>query len=264
MERGEERNIILLGKLGAGKSHSGNGILGLKNHFKPKKGWKSGTLTCEYGCAKRNGRYYRVFDTPGINSIKQIDKIDVDTEIKRCLFCTSPGFHAIILVVSAEDRVTMDDVKMVDKLNDVLGKKGFGYMILAVTRTDDDYSDLNRRIEEEPAIRELDKKCQKRRVIFGNNNTETPEECLQRFDEEVDKLVLKNRKACQEYFKHELYEKASEILEKDKKDYKKVHSDATPEEIEEQVRRNAALGFSPRDQELIDLFNKKTGCCVIL
>lgn len=263
MEHSEVRNIILLGKLGAGKSHSGNGILGLENHFKTKKGWRSGTLTCEYGSAKRNGRYYRVFDTPGINSISEIDKIDVGTEIKRCLFCTSPGFHAIILVMSADERITKEDLKMVETLNDVLGKKGFGYMILAVSKMDDDYSELNEMIECETAIKELDKNCQKRRVIFGDNNKETPERCLQRFDEEVDKLVLKNRKTSQEYFQHELYEKASEILEKDKKDYKKLHPDATPEEIEEQVRRNAALGYSPRDQELLDLL-KKTGCCVIL
>lgn len=260
----EERNIILLGKLGAGKSHSGNGILGLTNHFKSEKGWSSKTLTCEYGSAERNGRKYRVLDTPGINSIKAMnDTIDVDTEIIRCLFCTSPGFHVIVLVLSADERLTSDDVKMVEKLDKVLGEKGFGYMMLAVTKMDDDYEKLEEQIESEEAIKKLYMKCNKRRVILGNNNREIPETCLQRFDKELESLVMKNRRNGEEYFRHKYYKKAGEILERDKADYMKDNEKVTSEQAMEKVRELAALGQSPRDEELRALVDRSHCSCTI-
>nr|XP_022303233.1 GTPase IMAP family member 4-like [Crassostrea virginica]XP_022303234.1 GTPase IMAP family member 4-like [Crassostrea virginica] len=264
MASGEERNIILLGKLGMGKSQSGNGILGLEGHFKTKKGWSSSTKVCEYGYAKRNGCTYRVFDTPGINSFEEMKEIDVDAEIIRCLFCTSPGFHTIVLVVSADERVTKDDVKMVEKLDDFLGHKGFGYMILAVTKMEDDgYEMLDDMIKKNKAINDLDTKCQSRRVILGNKADGTPEKCIQRFDEELEKLVQKNRMIGEEYFRHKYYEKASKILEKDKEDYMKKHPDVTSEAALEKVRELAALGQSPRDEELRALFNPSYCRCAI-
>lgn len=265
MAYSEERNIILLGKLGAGKSHSGNGILGIKDHFKSRKGWSSTTKTCKYGCADRNNRKYRVFDTPGINSINDMNEtIDVDTEIIRCLFCTSPGFHAIVLVLTADERVTPDDVKMVEKLDYALGKKGFGYMMLAVTKLDDDdYKTLDKMIKDAEAIKKLDIKCQSRRVILGDNKREIPETCIKRFDEELEKLVQKNRLNGEEYFRHKYYEKASKILEKDKEDYLKKHPDVTSEAAMETVREIAALGQSERDEELRALVDRSLCRCAI-
>lgn len=265
MAYSEERNIILLGKLGAGKSHSGNGILGIKDYFKSSKGWVSSTKTCDYGCAERNNRKYRVFDTPGINSTNDMNEtIDVDTEIIRCLFCTSPGFHAIVLVMSADERVTPDDVKMVETLDYVLGKKGFGYMMLAVTKLDDDdYKTLDKMIEDAGAMKALDRKYQSRRVILGDSNKGIPETCIKRFDEELEKLVQKNRLNGEEYFKHKYYEKASKILEKDKEDYLKTYPNVTSEAAMEKVRELAALGKSQRDKELRALVDRSVCSCAI-
>nr|XP_022309546.1 immune-associated nucleotide-binding protein 13-like [Crassostrea virginica] len=262
-----ERNIIVFGPQFSGKSHCGNGILGIKNHFKVRKGWSSYTMTIECGSATRNGLKYRVFDTPGIecSNIDDQKNIDIFTEIKRCLFCTSPGFHALVVVLSADEIMTNNKIKMLKHFEEIVGKKGFDYMIIAVTKMNDDYDLLNQMIQGEPEIELFDAKCQSRRVIFGANNTKIPDKCLQRFDMEVEELIKKNRLKGQEYFEHEDYEKANSILEKDKTDYLNCNPKVSSEDAMEIVRVNAALGKSPRDDELRQIAKGQPGlfCYVV-
>lgn len=203
---------------------------------------------------------YRVYDTPGLNSTKEPDdEVDVETDIKRCLFCTSPGFHAIVLVISATERITAEDMKMLDTLDKILGKKAemYKYMIVVITKLDNDENILNEMISGCPEISQIIQKCGDRRVIFGDNKRKIPFESVARFDDVLTELIKENAKMGKEYYTHELFEKATKILNKDAKDFMEKNPQKSKNEALEIVRRNAAEGHSLRDDELLGL----TKCC---
>ncbi|XP_056022651.1 GTPase IMAP family member 4-like [Ostrea edulis] len=262
-ENVQERRIILIGKLGAGKSHSGNGILGTKQ-FVSKRSWSSITRRCEYGSAIRDGFRYRIYDTPGVNSPQEMQKkIDVETDIKRCLYCTSPGFHAIVLVLSASERIAKEDLQMLQNLDVLLEESAFEYMILVITKLENDENELNELLAEAPEVVKLNVKCGGRHVIFGDDKKEIPKECVQKFDNMLTKLIKENSKRGKEYYRHKFYDQATKILEKDKNDYMKKNPGISESDAFETVRNNAAEGRSPRDDELKGLKDPRCAGCSI-
>lgn len=257
-----ERRIVLLGKLGAGKSHTGNGILGLQA-FESRQSFTTVTKECQYGFSVRNAVTYKVFDTPGIDTPDDLQKRKkVEEDIARCLYCTSPGFHAIVLVIAGNERISNENFKMLEKLDNILGESAFNYMIIVVSRVSSDENILNKMISESPEMADLKFKCKNRVLSFGDKSDIIPGECVRTFDDILEKLVKKNAQREKEYYNHELYQRATRILEKDKTDYIKKHPDVSEEEALEKVRIAAAEGFSPRENELRKL--PIDTCCIIL
>lgn len=243
-----ERRIILIGNLGAGKSHSGNGILG-DTVFESKRCFSLVTKKCKYASAVRNDLKYGVLDTPGINLADETEKNKfIMPDIKRNLFCLSPGFHAIVLVLSADERLTTD---FLDLIKVSLGGHAFDYMIIVVSKYPNNENALNEIIMDSPELKDLKTRCKDRIVIFGDDPKRIPSDCLQTFDDTLTKLIDQNILLKNEYYTHMCSERAKTAIERDIADYLKKNPNIEREEAAAEVTSMAVQGRSKRDKEIV-------------
>jgi len=124
--------LVLLGRVGAGKSSTANTLLALPegSRFDARRSAAAVTGVCQAASTTVGGREVLVLDTPGLGDSDGTLK-EVYTEIRRGITELTPAGALLcpLLILSLQGRVTEDDFAMVEALKEHV----FGHLMLAST-----------------------------------------------------------------------------------------------------------------------------------
>ncbi|KAL0155952.1 hypothetical protein M9458_050230, partial [Cirrhinus mrigala] len=184
-----ELRIVLMGYRAAGKSSTGNTILGSEEF----------DLKTSAQCVRRHGevadRHITVIDAPGWWRNKSVKKSPkkLKQEILLSVSLCPPGPHAVLLIIDVDDRFKEDERKAFQGHLNLLGKRVWSHTIVLFTRGD--YlldTSIEQHIESEGQdLQWLLDKCGNRYHVLNNKNRSDDTQ-IKELLEKIEQTVAQN------------------------------------------------------------------------
>ncbi|XP_035276593.1 GTPase IMAP family member 4-like [Anguilla anguilla] len=182
-----EVNIVLLGRTGAGKSASGNTILGEKK-FESKFGAKSKTRECKEATAVVSGRRVTVLDTPGLyDTTHGMERIE--DEIQKVKAFSRRG-RCIFLLVIELGRFTEEEEKSIEKIHEFFAHEPLSKFMVLFTNGDRLEGTIEEFLEEaDDGLKELMDQFGWRYHVFNNKSNPDDTQVVELLDK-IDRMLM--------------------------------------------------------------------------
>uniref|UniRef100_A0A671NW04 AIG1-type G domain-containing protein n=1 Tax=Sinocyclocheilus anshuiensis TaxID=1608454 RepID=A0A671NW04_9TELE len=240
MESNAQLNVLLLGKKRAGKTVSGNTILG-REVFMSEKSSKSVTRDVAVKSGTVNGSV-TVVDTPGFFDT-QLKPEELMTEIARSVYLSSPGPHAFLIVFRVIDRFTEQEQQIPQMIEMMFGQDVLQYSIILFTHRDQlKGQNIENLTEENCALRHL----LGRFHVFNNE--------IQNSREQVNDLLQKTDSMIEQkgggHYSNQMFEDAQRFRREEEK---RRQREILKEEVERQSENPEFKNFLTKYQPTLRL-----------